>query len=54
MTAFTVAMTAVGIAAIVLAALNIETAQTLMVLFVFGFIATPWVANYLASVTPTR
>jgi hypothetical protein len=47
-------MAAVGVATIVMAALEREAGGQLSTIFLFGFIATPWVANYLVSVTPTR
>jgi tetratricopeptide (TPR) repeat protein len=54
MTAFAGAMALVGVAAISSAALNMPVAETLVWLFVIGFIATPWLANYLVTATATR
>jgi Flp pilus assembly protein TadD len=54
MTAFTGAMAVVGGAALTTAAINLPHADMLAMLFLFGFVATPWVANYLASATATR
>lgn len=54
MTIFTIAMALVGIAVIVMVSLDLTIATPLVTLFVIGFIATPWLANYLVSVTPTR
>jgi hypothetical protein len=54
MTYYVIAMAVVGIATIVCAALNLEAGATLVTIFIFGFAATPWLANYLASATPRR
>ena len=54
MTAFTSAMAAIGGAALTAAALNVPQASMLLTVFVFGFIATPWIANYLTSATAVR
>jgi tetratricopeptide (TPR) repeat protein len=54
MTAFAAAMALVGLGAIVALAVGHEVYFTLGALFVFGFIATPWVANYLATATATH
>jgi hypothetical protein len=54
MTYFAAAMATVGILAITLSALGHEAGSLLVGLFLFGFIATPWVANYLATATATR
>jgi tetratricopeptide (TPR) repeat protein len=54
MTWFAAAMAVVGLATIACTVANLEVSLTLFYLFLFGFVATPWVANYLASVTPTR
>jgi tetratricopeptide (TPR) repeat protein len=54
MTLFTLAMAGVGAITIALAVVNHDAAQTLATLFLFGFIATPWLANYLATQVATR
>ncbi len=54
MTRFTAAMAAVGVAAIVCRTADLEIGSTLFTLFLFGFIASPWVANYLMSAEPKR
>jgi tetratricopeptide (TPR) repeat protein len=54
MTYFAGAMAAVGTLGIVLSAIGHETGSLLVFLFLIGFIATPWVANYLATATATR
>jgi tetratricopeptide (TPR) repeat protein len=51
---FTAAMALVGIVAIAGMALDIAAAATLISVFVVGFIATPWLANYLVTATVTR
>jgi tetratricopeptide (TPR) repeat protein len=51
---FTIGMAAVGGAAIAGTAANGEPWGEAVTLFLLGFIATPWLANYLTSVTPTR
>ncbi len=51
---FTGAMAGVGVAAIMTAVLQREMAHQLTLIFVFGFIATPWISNYLVSVTTQR
>jgi tetratricopeptide (TPR) repeat protein len=54
MTAFAVAMALVGIVAIALTAVDHPSASAPILLFVVGFIATPWLANYLVTQTATR
>ena len=54
MTAFAGAMAFVGMAAIVLTALDHPSKIAAVGLFVLGFIATPWIANYLVTQTATR
>jgi tetratricopeptide (TPR) repeat protein len=54
MTAFAVAMAFVGLTAIALSAINHPSAMVPITLFVIGFIATPWLANYLVMQTATR
>jgi hypothetical protein len=54
MTTFTAAMAAVGTLAIVFSAIGHDSGSLLVGLFLIGFIATPWVANYLATATATR
>jgi tetratricopeptide (TPR) repeat protein len=54
MTAFAGAMALVGAAAIGLSAIDHPNAQAPITLFVLGFIATPWLANYLVTQTATR
>jgi tetratricopeptide (TPR) repeat protein len=54
MTLFAVAMAIVGIAAIAGATVGLAISQTLVTIFVIGFIATPWVANLLVTATATR
>jgi tetratricopeptide (TPR) repeat protein len=54
MTWFAATMAAVGTLAIILSTIGHDAHGVLIVLFVVGFIATPWVANYLATATATR
>ena len=54
MTRFTLAMAAVGIAAFACHTAELEIGETFATLFLFGFIASPWVANYLATAEPQR
>jgi len=54
MTLFTAAMALVGIAAIAGTAMQLAIAETLIMLFLFGFIATPWLANYLVTARAKR
>jgi tetratricopeptide (TPR) repeat protein len=54
MTAFAGAMAVVGLAAIGMSAVDHPSASVPITLFLFGFIATPWLANYLVSQTATR
>jgi hypothetical protein len=54
MSLFTAAMAAVGIGAIAGAALGQEWSNVLLTIFLLGFIATPWVANYLTMATARR
>jgi tetratricopeptide (TPR) repeat protein len=54
MTAFAVALAFVGAVAIALTAINHPSAQAPITLFLLGFIATPWLANYLVTQTATR
>jgi hypothetical protein len=54
MTYFAAAMAVVGTLAIILSAIGLEAGSILVGLFLIGFIATPWVANYLATATAAR
>ena len=54
MTLFAGAMALVGATAIAGAALGYEETNLLVGAFVIGFIATPWLVNYLVGVTPER
>ena len=54
MTAFASAMALIGVGAIITLAVGHEAYFTLASLFLFAFIATPWVANYLATATASR
>jgi tetratricopeptide (TPR) repeat protein len=54
MTWFTLAMAAVGALTIACASLDMEVTHVLIQAFVFGFIGTPWLANYLVQATPRR
>lgn len=54
MTLFGLAMALVGSTAIAFAALQLNGAETFILLFVLGFIVTPWLANYLMTATATR
>jgi tetratricopeptide (TPR) repeat protein len=54
MTSFAGAMALVGVVAIALSAIDSPSANAPIGLFVLGFIATPWLANYLVSQTATR
>jgi hypothetical protein len=47
-------MAVLGLGAIIALAIGHDMYFTLASLFLFGFIATPWVANYLATATATR
>jgi tetratricopeptide (TPR) repeat protein len=54
MSLLALAMAIVGASAIVASAVDSDIVQTLGMAFLFGFIATPWVANALANVTVRR
>lgn len=54
MTSFAAAMAAVGTLAIVFSAIGHDAGSLLVGLFLLGFIATPWVANYLVTATAAR
>lgn len=54
MTAFAAAMALVGVAMIVLTTMGHDSVDAPRTLFLLGFIATPWVANYLVTQTATR
>lgn len=54
MSAFAGAMAVVGLTAIVLTALQQPSMTISLGIFIFGFIATPWLANYLVTVVVTR
>lgn len=54
MTAFTAAMALVGFFAITLALMNHPSTNVARSLFLLGFIATPWLANYLMTQTAKR
>jgi hypothetical protein len=54
MTALTAAMAFVGVVAIALTAINHPSAGAPITVFVIGFIATPWLANYLVTRTVAR
>ncbi|MDC0934855.1 tetratricopeptide repeat protein [Pirellulales bacterium] len=54
MTMFVAGMAAVGVAGVGCSIAEFEFARQLLGLFLIGAIAAPWLANYLASVTPTR
>lgn len=54
MTSFASGMALVGVGAVVGVALNQAWGNALVTIFLLGFIATPWVANYLAGATATR
>jgi tetratricopeptide (TPR) repeat protein len=54
MTTFAAAMAALGTLAILFSAIGHDVGSLLVLLFLVGFIATPWVANYLATATATR
>jgi tetratricopeptide (TPR) repeat protein len=54
MSGFAAAMAVLGLGAIIALAIGHDMYFTLASLFLFGFIATPWVANYLATATATR
>ena len=54
MTLWTIGMALVGAVGIVGELAGLRFGSPLLGLFLIGFIATPWVANYLASVTPQR
>jgi hypothetical protein len=47
-------MAALGTLAILFSAIGHDVGSLLVLLFLVGFIATPWVANYLATATATR
>jgi len=54
MTLFAIAMGLVGVASIACLIAKLELGETLFMVFIFGFIASPWLANYLAGVTVKR
>jgi tetratricopeptide (TPR) repeat protein len=54
MTALAAAMTAVGVLGVVGVSQQQDWAFALLSMFGIGFMATPWLANYLMSVTVTR
>lgn len=54
MTYFAIGMAVLGLSAIGCIVASAEIGQTLLMLFALGFIASPWLVNYLASVEPTR
>jgi hypothetical protein len=54
MTAFAGAMAVVGAAAIALTMLDHPSHDAPQTLFLLGFIATPWLANYFVMSTATR
>ena len=54
MTIFAVGMALVGAVAIACALAQLEIGGPFMIAFAIGFIATPWLANYLAGVTVKR
>jgi tetratricopeptide (TPR) repeat protein len=54
MTWYAAAMVLVGAVVIALAAMNHHATTQVAQLFIIGFIATPWLANYLMTVTPKR
>lgn len=54
MISFASGMALIGSLAIAGAALDQQWGYTLSAIFLFGFIATPWLANYLVTATATR
>lgn len=54
MTRFTVAMALVGVGGIVSRVAGLEIGEMLLSIFLLGFIASPWVANYLANAEAQR
>jgi len=54
MTYFVLAMAVVGVGAIFSLISGFEIGQMLFTIFLLGFIASPWLANYLAGVTVKR
>ncbi len=54
MTLFATGMALIGAAAIVCSLAEWQIGGTFFIVFVVGFIATPWLANYLAGVTVKR
>jgi tetratricopeptide (TPR) repeat protein len=54
MTALAGAMAFAGVVGVALTAINHPSAGAPIMFFVFGFIATPWLANYLVTRTVTR
>ena len=54
MTGFTAVMAMIGLVAIASAVHTDDIAGPFPSLFLLGFVATPWLVNYLASVTPKR
>jgi hypothetical protein len=47
-------MAGVGLTAIAFTALGSDSGNMFVAIFVLGFIATPWLANYLMMSTATR
>jgi hypothetical protein len=54
MTVFAIAMALVGIGAISCMALENEAGFMFLTIFLLGFVATPWLANYLVTATARR
>jgi tetratricopeptide (TPR) repeat protein len=54
MTGFAAAMALVGTGAIAFMALGNEIGMTFLTIFLLGFVATPWLANYLVMATARR
>lgn len=54
MTFFSVGMAVVGAVGIACSFANLQIGETFFIAFVFGFIASPWLVNYLAGATVKR
>jgi hypothetical protein len=54
MTLFAAAMAVVGGIVIAGAVLDVQWGIPFVTVFLFGFIGTPWLANYLSTVTVRR
>ncbi len=54
MTWYAAGLALLGVGCIVADLVNLETTSTLVTAFILGAVATPWLANYLATARGTR